>query len=447
MRQADRIWASMSPRSRTAAAAALLAIATLPVLTRQYLGRTGAEIPIFMRGVDALLHGRLYAEHVFEYPPYSLIWFLAPYAWSPDDVQRFRLAFGLEIWFFDAAIKAALLWRALRPALRRALRPPDRYPDLVPFLVYSLGSAALGHLLLMKYDLVPALLSLAGVLAVSSGRPLLGGATIALAAGTKAYPALFIPILAAVAWQRSRHESRRFVLGVGLAAAPLLLLAAWMPWWRFAAFHDLRGLEVGSLVASLVWALLFSGVDASWSLVGTSNEIGGPLAGVLFMPARLFWIAATLTGLGAATAAALRLARSGGTGVTAASAAMLMLLAVTSFVASNTVFSPQFHLWLIPLAALALEGRHANLPRIGVRGAWVVFVATIIVPAFYPTREYAEGLGLWRTGVLVLRNAMLLYAVACLWKAARELRPAAVTPVSHLRTATPEQGAHRQASG
>ena len=80
-----------------AAIATLFAVATLPVLFRQYLGRTGAEIPIFMRGVEAFLQGRLYVDHVFEYPPYALIWFLAPYAWAPDDVQSFRLAFGLEI--------------------------------------------------------------------------------------------------------------------------------------------------------------------------------------------------------------------------------------------------------------------------------------------------------------------------------------------------------------
>ena len=402
----------MSPRTRTIAAAALLAVATLPVLTRQYLGRTAGEIPIFMQGVEALLQGRLYSDHVFEYPPYSLIWFLAPFAWSPDDVQRFRLAFGLEIWFFDAAIKAVLLWRALRVR--------DRFPDLVPFFVYSLGSAALGHLLLMKYDLVPAFLSLVGVLAVASGHPLAGGATTALAAGTKAYPALFIPLLAAVAWQRSGRDARRFTLGIALMAVPMLLLAIWMPWWRFASFHDLRGLEIGSLMASIVWALHFTGVEASWSLVGTSNEVGGPLAGTLFMPARLFWVAATLAGVFVATAAAVRMARSAGRPA-APVIAMLMLLAAAAFVASNTVFSPQFHLWLIPLAALTLEGRHAGVPPGGVRGAWIVFAATIIVPTFYPTREYAEGLGLWRTGVLVLRNVMLLYAAFCLAKAARSL--------------------------
>src|SRR5688572_17476619 len=301
MPRADRIWASMSPARRIAAATALLAVATLPVLSRQYLGRTGSEIPIFMRGVEALLEGRLYGEHVFEYPPYALIWFVAPYAWAPDDVQSFRFAFGLEIWLFDAAIKATLLWRALRVR--------DRFPDLIPFFVYSLGSAALGHLLLMKYDAVPAALSVAAVLAVSGGRSFLGGATTALAAGTKAYPAVFIPILAVIAWRHSPRELRRFVLGVVVAALPLLLLGLWMPWWNFASFHGIRGLEVGSLAASVVWLLHFTGVDATWALIGTSNEVGGRLAAQLLLPARLLWIVSTLACVAVSVAAGMRMVR------------------------------------------------------------------------------------------------------------------------------------------
>ena len=316
----------------------------------------------------------------------------------------------MEVWLVDAAIKATLLWRGVRAR--------DGFPDLIPFLAYSLGSAALGHLLLMKYDLIPAALSLAGVLAVVGARPFLGGVATAVAAGSKAYPALFIPVLAVVAWRRSSEEARRFVLGVALAAAPLLLLAAWMPWWNFASFHGARGLEVGSLPASLVWALHFTGLEASWALIGTSNEVGGPLAGVLLGPARVLWVVSTLACVSMAVAAAWRRGRAGE--APAASVAALTLLTVTAFVATNTVFSPQFHLWLIPLAALALEGRRRGLSRQAVRGAWVIVLATLIVPTFYPSREYAMGLGLWRTAVVVLRNLMLLYATACLWRAAGE---------------------------
>jgi len=408
-----------------------------------------------MGGVEALLAGRLYGEHVFEYPPYALIWFLAPYAWAPDDAERFRVAFGLQIWLFDAVIKAVLLWRGIRAR--------QGFPDLIPFLVYSLGSAALGHLLLMKYDAVAAALALAGVLAVCGGRPFLGGAATALAAGSKAYPALFIPILAVVAWRHRRRQFRRFALGVAVAAAPLLLLALWLPWWNFASFHAGRGLEAGSLAASIVWALHFLGADASWSLVGTSNEVGGRLADQLLAPARAVWTLYTLAALGVAIGTARRLVRLkapayaqsaparprrslggggdttsdkqaglqadaaiGGYPTAAPEVAALLLLPLVPFVATNTVFSPQFHLWLIPLAALVLEGR-ARLPRPAVRAAWVIFAATMIVPTFYPSREYTLGLGLWRTAVLLIRNGLLLYAAICLVRAARDMRATAAS--------------------
>ena len=406
-----RIWLELSPAARTTAAAFLLAIATLPVLSRQYLGRTAGEIPIFMGGVEGLMAGRLYSEHVFEYPPYALIWFFAPYAWAPDDPERFRFAFGLQIWLFDAAIKTVLLWRGIRAH--------QGVPDLIPFVVYSLGSAALGHLLLMKYDAVPAAFALAGVLAVCGGRPFLGGVVTALAAGSKVYPALFIPILAVVAWRQSQRDVRRFALGVGVGAAPLLLLALWLPWWNFASFHGARGLEVGSLAASIVWALHLFGADASWTLIGTSNEVGGTLAGHLLAPARAFWVLATLAALGVAVTAALRQGR--WSTISAPAVAALLLLPLVPFVATNTVFSPQFHLWLLPFAALVLERRDI-LPGAAVRAAWAIFIATMIVPTFYPSREYTLGLGLWRTAVLVLRNSLLLYATVCLFRAVREVR-------------------------
>lgn len=416
MAAADRLWLALSPLARTAAAALLLAVATLPVLSRQFIGKTQSDLAVYMAGVDALLQGRLYVGHVFEYPPYSLIWFLAPHAWAAGDIERFRWAFGLEIWLVDAAIKATLLWRALRAR--------SSFPDLIPFFVYSLGSAALGHLLLMRFDVIPAALSMASVLTVAGGWPLLGGATIAVAAGTKAYPALFIPILALAAWQRGRRDLRRFAMGVAAASVPLLVLAAWMPWWNFAGFHGSRGLEVASLMASLVWSLHhIAGIEATWSLVGTSNEVGGPLARQLLGTARALWIGSTIACLGVAVLGAVRMARTPVTLAGPAPIATLLLLTTVAFVATNPVFSPQFHLWLLPLTAMVLEGRTTLSPAAR-RGAWLVFVATMIVPSFFPHKQFYRGLGPALTAVLVLRNGLLLYAAVCLWKAASVRYPA-----------------------
>ena len=83
----------MSPAARIAAAVLLLAVATLPVLSRQYFGGAARDLTIYMHGVEGLLQGRLYTDAAFEYPPYALVWFLPPYFWS-HDLQSFRFAFG-----------------------------------------------------------------------------------------------------------------------------------------------------------------------------------------------------------------------------------------------------------------------------------------------------------------------------------------------------------------
>jgi hypothetical protein len=105
--------------------------------------------------------------------------------------------------------------------------------------------------------------------------------------------------------------------------------------------------------------------------------------------------------------------------------AAVLLLPVAAFVATNTVLSPQFHLWLLPLAALVLSARRHGaaiddseaVPVEALRAAMCIVVASVIVPVFYPHREYATGLGPARTAVLVLRNLLLLYATFSLWRA------------------------------
>lgn len=429
--RAGHAWLALTPARRLIAAAALWAVATLPVLSRLAIGRAAGDLTVFQSGAEALLHGpRVYREVAFEYPPYALLWFLPPHALS-HDLEGFRLAFGLEMWAADAVIKALLLWLGVRN--RTGLR------DLVPFMAYSLGSAALGHVLLQRFDLIPAVLTLGATLAVAGGRALSGGVLVAIAAGTKLYPALVVPMLAVFAWQRGRGGLMRFAAGAALASLPLIAAALWVPWWRFVSYHVGRGLQVESPLASIVWALHFAGVPAGWELMWRTHEVTGPLAVRLVGPGRLLWIVATLAGVAAATSTAWRLGSRMGARrsrqVPVADMAVVLLLPIAAFVATNTVLSPQFHLWLLPLAALALTapphapeaagGSATTVPAEARRAAWYIVAATLIVPAFYPHREFATGLGPLLTAVLLLRNGLLIYAAVCLWVAVRKMGRAA----------------------
>jgi hypothetical protein len=416
--RADTAWLALTPARRAAALGILWAAATVPVLSRLAIGQPAADLTVFLSGIDAFHDGRVYRDVVFEYPPYALLWFLLPRALS-DDLAGFRLTFGLEIWVIDAAIKAVLL---------RGVRAGTGLRGLAPFVAYSLGSGALGHVLLQRYDLIPAALTLAGTLTVATGPVFLGGLLVSIGAGTKVYPALFVPALALFAWHRGSASLARFGAGAALGAMPLLAAAFWIPWWRFASYHMDRGLQAESLLASVVWALHLAGVPARWEYVWRAYEVTGVVAASLVGPGRLLWGALTLACVASATLTAWRLrsrAQARG-GVDVAVTAAVLLLPITAFVATNTVFSPQFHLWLLPLAALVLSApprgagvadRAAALPAPAVRAALCIFAATFIVPVFYPHHEYGTGLGLPRTAVLLLRNGLMLYATACLWVA------------------------------
>ncbi len=361
---------------------------------------------------------RIYTDVFFEYPPYALVWFLGPAAIA-GGLAQFRLLFGLLIWTLDAAVKGALIWEGLRAR--------DRTPRVLPFVLYVLATAAVGHILLQRFDVIPAALSLAALVAVSRGWAGAAGVLIAVAAGTKVFPGLYVPILAVFAWRRGREQVLRFAAGVALGLLPLIAASASVPWWNFLEVHAQRGLQAESLWASVAWMLHFIGVPAQWALGNGWIEVTGPVAGWLAAPAHVVWVGATVASVALASWAAWRgpwadAPTSGEPGAAWLPAfAVLLLLPVSTFVALSPVLSPQFHLWLIPWCAIVLATRERSDPFAGAadvtRAIWCIFLTTFLVPVFFPSPTYDTGLDLGRTAVLVARNVLLLYATWCLWRA------------------------------
>jgi uncharacterized membrane protein len=100
--------------------------------------------------------------------------------------------------------------------------------------------------------------------------------------------------------------------------------------------------------------------------------------------------------------------------------APLLLLTVLAFLLTNKVWSPQFSLWLVPLAALAL-------PRWRPLLAWAAAEALVLFTRFYffvrgADSEGREGIADgWFIAAVLLRDAVLLYVA---YRVVREvLRP------------------------
>ena len=178
-----------------------------------------------------------------------------------------------------------------------------------------------------------------------------------------------------------------------------MCLSFGLPWWKFIQFQGERGLQVESIYASILWLgdrLGFTSVQ--WAAAKAWREIHGPPATMVLPWARgVFVVAVALSSLLPAFLASYPAKRS------IANLARLLLVPLLGFVSFNTVFSPQFMIWLIPIAALAsMEG--------SARPALAVVFATMLTPCFFPCKEYSSGLNLFETVILNVRNLTLVTA-------------------------------------
>ena len=195
----------------------------------------------------------------------------------------------------------------------------------------ALGFAASPLLLvtgLVNWDLL-AVVALAGAMwAWARGRPLLTGVLIGLGTATKLYPLFLLGgVLVICLRERRLVTLARCVAGAAAAYVVVnlpALLTSPERWKVFFTFNSDRGPDLGSL-----WLAA--------SLLGrtVSAETLNVASGVLFA---LACVAVLLLGLRAPRTPRL---------------AQLGLLVVAAFLVVNKVYSPQYVLWLLPLAVLA----------------------------------------------------------------------------------------------
>ncbi|MFD6417521.1 glycosyltransferase family 87 protein [Streptomyces sp. NPDC060194] len=181
----------------------------------------------------------------------------------------------------------------------------------------------------INWDLFAVALTAAALLMWSRGRPLAFGVLIGLATAAKLYPLFVLGPLLVLCWRAGAWRPYLVALGgaVGswLAVNVPVMLLAWDGWSKFYSFSQERGIDFGSF-----WLILSQ--RFGWSIpVETVNTVST----LLMLVACLGILALGLT--------APRRPRF----------AQLAFLVVAAFVLTNKVYSPQYVLWLIPLAVLA----------------------------------------------------------------------------------------------
>ncbi|MFE5632691.1 glycosyltransferase family 87 protein [Streptomyces sp. NPDC056463] len=181
----------------------------------------------------------------------------------------------------------------------------------------------------INWDLLAVALTSAAVLMWSRGRPLAFGALLGLAIAAKFYPFLILGPLFLLCWRAGRWREFGAALigaaGVWLAVNLPVMLLAPEGWKQFYAFNEERNVDFGS-----VWLLISQRTGEQIS-PGSANTYTMVLMAI---------VAAALAVLALTAPRRPRFVQ-------------LAFLIVAAFVLTNKVYSPQYVLWLIPLAALA----------------------------------------------------------------------------------------------
>ncbi|HEV3399795.1 MAG TPA: hypothetical protein VG693_10950, partial [Actinomycetes bacterium] len=345
--------------------AVLLVVSLNP---RLYSAALFGDVRFYGAKVERMFQGELpYRDVATEYPPGSV-----PFTILPGLVvgtgAGYRLAFACQMLLVDAAG----LWAATRLG-----RVVDAGRRRIP-LAYVLAMVVVGPLLVLRFDLVPAVCVLVAAAMAAEGR--FGWAAAFLGYGTaaKLFPAVLAPLLVlgmvpALGWRRSLYRTvPPFLAGFSLTVVPALLLSA-RGTLDSALYHVQRGVQIESLWANLIGIAHLFGLPAqtvygfgAYDLSSSVSGIFKALSGVV-----------TLAGLAAAAWLVWRRARASG-GLGPADWAGAFTLGTFAFVLPTRVLSPQYLVWLCaPMVGLAavLAGR---------RALWTLVGAAVVSQVIFP---------------------------------------------------------------
>lgn len=415
----------------TAAPARLWALWGLTRLLLVLLLMTGesgsiSDLNYYRASLDDL-GSRGVGDTLAEYPVPAFLLLAAPYALLSlaGLTASYQVLVLVLLLALDAGFLAALVRRG-----RTA----------TPALAWLVATPALGAISYARFDLVPGVLVALALFALVDA-PRRAALLAVLATGVKYSPALVLPALAAPATGRVRVVVSGALAGIGLVAVSIAV-GGWDRIVSPLAYQGDRGLQVESLAATpavVRWALapgdheIFFAPSLAW-------EIDGPWTDVLLRVSVVVTVllAAALVALWVLAWTRLPDARTGLPAVV-----WLTLAALSAFVVSGKVLSPQYLLWLLPAvcAGLAmLDGEDQR--RLG-RWTAALLVAAVLSHVIYPHayRALIDGHSGWSVPVaalLALRNLLLaalcVTALAAAWGAIRRVprrpRDRAASPAS-----------------
>lgn len=386
---------------------ALALFALVRALQLHFLGAgMGNDVHLYHRYAAAWGGGQTpYLSFQVEYPPGALPIFVLP--WLYGGPAHYVSAFAIEMGIFDlAAYLLVFLWG-------RRLRPERRWVAFAVAGFYLVLTAALYPILYTRYDLVPgglvlAALTLAYTRTGTGDRLFAGAVVLGVAAAVKLWPLALGPTFLLLGWRRG-GVGKFFATGVGIAVGILICFGPLLPTagasvLKFLEYHAARGIQIGSLWASVALVLNLLHVYDAWVAHNFGAfHVQGPAADAY---ARWSLYVLPLAVLFPQVGAFFgRLGRQeddrGEVGLRVALATAL------GFIAFGKVLSPQFQLWIMPLLPLACRNVALALAALAIAVGTTVeypFVAKAL-----EMRADGHARAVW---LVATRNALLVVLFA-----------------------------------
>jgi hypothetical protein len=360
-----------------------------------------SDVVIYQYDAQLMAAGQQpYRDFDFEYPPLAAYLFALPghSASYADYTQWFSFVMFVLTALGGAAVAAAAarLW-------------PDNLRPFLAAALYAAAVAAVGTIVENRFDIAVGLVEAVVILLLARRQVVAAAAVVGLGFALKLTPAVLLPLvlLLAPSVRRALWAGTAFLFTAATPFVPYLVLSPRGVWHIFA-YHLARPLQIESVPATP----FLVGKTLGWVWVDITTTFGSQ--------------AILATGAGAAAAA--------GTYLTAAALLLVLLLiarrrallraaprylplaalsVVLALMTFGKVLSPQYLVWLVPLAALVVI-------EDVVLGALVfatLLLTQINFPAKYWGLVYLDPSSIhW----LAVRNAALVVTLAVsVWRLAR----------------------------
>ena len=365
----------------------------------------------FWKNAEPLFNGEL---PVMEYPPFALVFFAIP---------RF---FGDTPWTYNIAYVAEVfVFMVIGLILVSKLAERMGHDQKKAMLVYAVLTLLMLEFVVDRYDIFPAVLTLASFYLFATKRYAWAGIILAVATLTKLYPAVVFPLyFLYLAYNRQWRDALSTTIGF-FGAGVLIVAVVWLiePQMitNFMSYHTDRPLQIESVPSSIVYLLSMLGLAdveiQSFFDPGSfgSDNLVGPLPDAVAEAMMPLMVALMLVTY--AVYAVLRHRGVSDDGLRLMSLGIIAVLML--FMVANKVFSSQYLIWVIAPVAFIVASRQGTFERRLFLLTAATFVLTQVNFA-YNIGYLGGGTNINDLGMMIIliRNILAVYMT---WMVVREM--------------------------